>query len=253
MPCDKRSDDVRRPARGQRPAPVHPGRPGCSRAREHRERGCYGPAWWLWGRLAAPAAEPPPRAGPVVGPRPPRTKTPLRGRMLRPTRRRTLRRRVTLSRFARVLRLVEPGELLRGEVEVGGCCGVADRPGSLCTRDGDDDRGLCELPRERDLLRADIAAGGDFGERGMLVGELLGVPQPTQGTPRQEREPELVADVDLRATAAEGGQNWFCTLTSASPSTLWAARIWSGSALDSPTMPTLPESAISFRVPITSS
>ena len=47
------------------------------------------------------------------------------------------------------------------------------------------------------------------------------------------------------------GENWFCTLTSASPSTDLPSRIWSGFAFDRPTISTLPESAISLSVSIT--
>ena len=50
----------------------------------------------------------------------------------------------------------------------------------------------------------------------------------------------------------KAGENWFCTLASASPSTRWASRICSGSALEIPTISTLPESWISLRVSTTS-
>ena len=51
---------------------------------------------------------------------------------------------------------------------------------------------------------ADAACGGDLGEGGVLVGELLGVAEATERAPREEGEAELLADVDLGAAAAEG-------------------------------------------------
>src|SRR3954453_23423566 len=104
------------------------------------------------------------------------------------------------------LRLVEPGELLGGQVEVCRRGGVADRLGPLGSRDRYDDGGLRELPRQGHLLRADPAGAGDVREGGMFLGELLRIAESPQRAPGQERQPELVAYVDLRAAAAEGGR-----------------------------------------------
>src|SRR5687768_2888858 len=90
---------------------------------------------------------------------------------------------------------IEAGQLLGGQLEVGRGSGVDDRGRSLRARDRDDARRLGELPRQRDLLGAHATLGGDLGERGVLVGELLGVGQAAEWAPGQEGQPELLADV----------------------------------------------------------
>ena len=89
--------------------------------------------------------------------------------------------------------------------DVGRGRGVGDRRGPLGAGDRDDDGRLRELPRQGDLLGADAAVPGDLGEGGVLLGELLGVGEAAQRAPRQEREAELLADVDLGAARAELG------------------------------------------------
>ena len=111
---------------------------------------------------------------------------------------------------------------------------------------------LGELPREGDLLRAHAVRLGDHCEGAVLVAELLGRREAAERTPRQEGSPSSSQTSISGRLLRNAGENWFCTLTSASPSTYLPSRICSGSALLSPTISTLPESAISFRVPITS-
>src|SRR6478736_337525 len=98
---------------------------------------------------------------------------------------------------------VEARQLVGGELDLGGRGRVGDRGGPLGARDRDDDRGLGELPGQRDLLRADATLPGDLGEGGVLVGELLGVGEAAERAPRQEGQAELLAHVDLGPARAE--------------------------------------------------
>ena len=61
-------------------------------------------------------------------------------------------------------------------------------------------------PGQGHLLRADPAVLRDVRERRVLLGETLGVAQAAQRAPRQERQAQFRADVDLRSAPAEGGR-----------------------------------------------
>ena len=112
------------------------------------------------------------------------------------------------------------------ELELGRGRRVGDRRRPLRAGDRDDDRRLRQLPGQRDALRADTQFVGDLGERGMLGGELPWHRSDhragsTAGRPARARSHTSISGRLLR----NAGENWFCTLTSASPSTSCAPRI----------------------------
>ena len=71
--------------------------------------------------------------------------------------------------------------------------------------------------------------------------------RPPSGDHGRKARPSSVQTSISGALLRNFGLNWFCTLTSRSPSTSWAVRICSGSALEMPTIATIPESATSRR------
>jgi putative transcriptional regulator len=148
---------------------------------------------------------------------------------------------------------VEARDLLGGQLEVRGRGGVGDRARPLGARDRDDAGRLGELPREGDLLRAHAVRLGDLAKAPVLVAELLGRREPAERTPRQEGEPELLGRRRSRGgCCGTRGRTGSARSPTRRPAPTCPVRICSGFALLRPTISTLPESAISLSVPITS-
>ena len=70
-------------------------------------------------------------------------------------------------------------------------------------RDRDAPRRELQLPRKADLLRAERRARRDPGELVVRSAEVAGAADAAERAPRQERQAELGADVDLRLAAAK--------------------------------------------------
>ena len=88
---------------------------------------------------------------------------------------------------------------------------------------------------------------------GCLVASSLASPRPPSGLHGRNARPSSSQTSISGRLLRKAGENWFCTLTSASPRAACAARICSGLALEMPSIRTLPDAAISFIVPRTSS
>src|SRR5690349_1018281 len=98
----------------------------------------------------------------------------------------------------------EPLHLVVRQLEVDRAHGVADALGPGRTGDRHDARGEGELPREGHLLRADVVGLRHLGERAVPAAEVAGLADAAERAPRQERDAELGAQLELRRAAAEG-------------------------------------------------
>ena len=78
-------------------------------------------------------------------------------------------------------------------------------------------------------------------------------PTPPNGLHGMNASPCAAQCASSSAECRQPGENWFCTLTNASPTIARAASICAMSALETPTIRTSPSSASSRRAPIESS
>ena len=107
-------------------------------------------------------------------------------------------------------------QLLCGEFEVGGAGRVCDAVRTGRAGDGNDGRGKRQLPGQADLLRTDSVLVGDLLEDA-TISEGAGAADAAERTPRQKRQAQLGAQLQLVLADRNPGENWFCTATSRDP------------------------------------
>jgi hypothetical protein len=96
-------------------------------------------------------------------------------------------------------------QLLSGEFEVGGAGRVCDAVWTGHAGDGNDGRGKRHLPGQADLLRTDSVLVGDLLED-TTISEGAGAADAAERTPRQKRQAQLGAQLQLVLAGPESGR-----------------------------------------------
>src|SRR4029453_10067104 len=120
---------------------------------------------------------------------------------------------------------------------------VGDGLGAAGPGDGDDHRGLGQLPGQGDLLGGDAVGLGDLGE-GAVAAAQVAAPRGPQGRKGIRRPAQKASSPSERR---KRGENSFWTLATSTSSRAWL--IWSTLTLERPTSRTLPVARSSARAP----
>ena len=130
--------------------------------------------------------------------------------------------------------------------------GVLDALRPRGARDRDDDGRERELPRERDLLRADPALVGELLERGVLPAHVAGSTDAAERRPRQEGDAERGAVLELGEARAERRGELVLHRDEPPSRIAFASSIWATFAFEIPAISITPSSSRSRMAPIES-